>query len=383
MNVTTRMDRKIFGLGVVAKLDGGTNVNLFPVFEFFKSERVAQSRLEPKPKKKKAPGAPVPIMEIGTCSKTGRRFEVDTNEYMSSGERDAILASSGMGKSYLMGVILEEILDKSQQVVFIIDPEGEWHTLHEAFNNSKRAMKVIGKKGFNQFPDLRFSPDAEKEDVEDAILNFERPVSNLVRALIREGVSAVFDLSAFGKKEQLIAYSVIAEAVFRGESNLADDDDGGHPECRKVRLVIDEAHVFAPQKTDTDVKKFQSKALSVTTTIAKRGRKRNLHLMVATQRPQSLNKDVSTQANRFWLGGVQSELDYNANKSVYIEAGLTFEAVRSFKSGDFCFFGNGKSGVVFRSRKRRTKHGGASKKESTKPILNAEEANKALEQYLM
>lgn len=355
-------------------------MKLFPVFEFFRTEQQPQPRPLPKGKKKKVASAPVPIMEIGQCSKTGRRFEIDTNDYMSAGERDAILASSGMGKSYLMGVILEEILDKSQQVVFIIDPEGEWFTLEESFNNYRRAMKVIGKKGFNQFPALRFAADAEKEQIDEAIDRFERQVSPMVRFMIKEGISAVFDLSAFGKREQLEAFSVIAEAVFRGESNLSDDDDGGHPECRKVRFVVDEAHVFAPQKTDAEVKKAQSKSLSIATTIAKRGRKRNLHLMMATQRPQSLNKDVSTQANRYWLGGVQSELDYNANKSVYAEAGLSFEMVRAFKSGDFCFFGNGKR-VVFRSRKRRTKHGGASKKESTKPILNAEEANKALEAY--
>ncbi len=41
----------------------------------------------------------------GRSLHVSRFFNVSMDDYMATGERDAILASSGMGKSYLTGVI--------------------------------------------------------------------------------------------------------------------------------------------------------------------------------------------------------------------------------------------------------------------------------------
>jgi DNA helicase HerA-like ATPase len=320
-------------------------------------------------------GAPVPILEIGHEVLTGIPFKIDSNKFISSGERDVILASSGMGKSYLMGVILEELLEKSNQVVFIIDPEGEWHTLKQRYDNDQRAFKVVGKAGHNSFPvDLRFAHDATEEDIVNAVNAFEIKVAPMVRAMIAGAVSCVFDLSRFGDREALEAYTVIAEAIFKGENNLREEEEGSDSACRKVKLFIDESHVFAPQNPKGD---HESVALEVTKKIAKRGRKRNIHLTVATQRPTAISKDVISQGNRFWLGGIQSKHDYDANKSVYQQAGLRLEDVQSLQPGNFCYFGAGDKAII-RSRKRYCKHGGETKQESTKPVLSKKEADELL-----
>ena len=329
-----------------------------------------------------------PVLEIGNELNiingqvvSERPFMIDSKTFNSSGERDAILASSGMGKSYLMGVILEEILEKSNQVVFVFDPEGEWYTLRDRYNTDKKAFRVVGKKGsgFNDFPvDLRFAHDASEEDIVNAVNDFEMKVAPMVRAMIAAGVSCVFDMSRLGTRESLEAYTVIAEAIFRGENNLSEDDESDNGTCRKVRMIVDEAHVFAPQKTSSDHDRL---SLAVTEKIAKRGRKRNLHLLVATQRPQSINKNVISQCNRFWLGGIQSEHDYKANKSYYEAAQLSLKDVQSFPTGRFCYSA-GSVRAMIKSRKRHCKHGGATKQESSKPVLSAKEADELLAGFL-
>jgi DNA helicase HerA-like ATPase len=341
---------------------------LFPVFEFLKTKPRAVQQKPVKPTKKKS-GAPVPVLEIGQEVNTGHPFRIDSQKYLSSGERDAILASSGMGKSYLMGVIIEEILEKSNQVVFIIDPEGEWHTLKERYHSKDKAFLVMKNSGPTN---LVFPPGASDEDISEIILAFQSRVSTMVSQMIAGGVSCVFDLNRYGTREQLAAYTVIAESIFKGENNLSDEDESSHA-CRKVRLVMDEAHVFAPQKGNND---FDGASLVVTEKIAKRGRKRNIHLLVATQRPQAINKNVLSQCNRFWLGGIQSKHDFDANKSYYIAAGLEkLEKVQALPPGHFVYSA-GSERITIKARKRHCKHGGATKEESTKPILSAEEAEK-------
>ncbi|MBC7109643.1 MAG: DUF87 domain-containing protein, partial [Archaeoglobi archaeon] len=53
-------------------------------------------------------------------------------------EHMCILASTGSGKSYLAGVIVEELLSpKNMASVLIFDPHGEYHTLVEMMNRSE------------------------------------------------------------------------------------------------------------------------------------------------------------------------------------------------------------------------------------------------------
>src|ERR1044072_6531442 len=67
-----------------------------------------------------------------------KNFSVPLEAFATTGERDAILASSGMGKSYLTGVVLEETLEIGC-LVCVIDPEGEHFTLAARY-----PMMIIG-----------------------------------------------------------------------------------------------------------------------------------------------------------------------------------------------------------------------------------------------
>jgi hypothetical protein len=330
------------------------------------------------------PSAPIPILDIGhsyhydelTRFTTRQPFRIDSKDFLKTGERDAVLASSGMGKSFLTGVILEEILEKSNQVLFIIDPESEWYTLIDRYNNDERSFVVFGKKGpkYKQFPvHLRFAHDADAQQIQDDINAFEMKMAPIIRALISGAVSCVFDTSLLGTREKEAATAVICEAIFKGENNLEDDDDGEHLECRKVRVVLDEAHTVAPQNPQ----RLQHLSLEAIEKIAKRGRKRNIHMLLATQTPASVNKEVLKQCNRYWLGCVTSQLDYKANKSIYESAGLKLEDVQKLGCGYF-IYSCGLTVLKIRSRERHCKHGGATKKESARPVMNREQAEELL-----
>ena len=255
-----------------------------------------------------------------------KNFSVPLADFLSTGERDAILASSGMGKSYLTGVLLEETLENGT-LVCIIDPEGEHFTLAE-----KYPCLIIG----GEHAHVPFDPAG---------------VELYIEAMITTGLSTIFDLSDYIDTEQQDYYAIIGDALFRLEQKYR----------RKVRLVVEEAQIYAPQNGGGGASKKKNKgldAITVSQRIAKRGRKRALDSLWATQRPASLSKDILSQCNRFWFGGITSELDYKAIKPFLTEAGISFQDIKSLQPGEFFYYAKGKTTRI-KVRKRYCKHAGA------------------------
>src|SRR5205085_12277012 len=98
--------------------------------------------------------------------------------------------------------------------------------------------------------------------------------------------------------------------------------------------------------------------LSVLEDIATRGRKRGLNLLVATQRPASISKDILSQCNRWWFGGMTSTQDCKAMKDYLSEAGISEEQIRELERGNFYYYAHGKT-VKLKSRTRKCRHGGS------------------------
>ncbi|MEB3287814.1 MAG: DUF87 domain-containing protein [Vampirovibrionales bacterium] len=255
----------------------------------------------------------------------GKNFSVPMSLYAQTGERDAILASSGMGKSYLTGVIIEQTLENNG-IVLIIDPEGEHFTLAERY-----PMMIVGGEHGN----LPLDEDA---------------VDLYIEAMLEHGISAVFDLSDHVDEDQQHLYGVIAEHLFNLEQKYRT----------KVRLVVEEAQIYAPQRNGLGGKRKKGRKdpVQASQKIAKRGRKRAIDSLWATQRPASLNKDILSQCNRFWFGGITSEQDYKAIKPFLTEAGITFAHVKALKPGEFYYFGKGETRLL-KVRKRLCQHAGA------------------------
>jgi hypothetical protein len=263
-------------------------------------------------------------------------FQIALDDWIESGDRDAILASSGMGKSYLAGVLMEELIE-SGTPVFIIDPEGENYTLAERY-----PLLIVGGEHSTVAINLdEASPEA---------------IENVIKTVLTQGISVIFDLSNRTVKEQRLLFTLIVSRLF----SLQDSQEHRRP----VKLIVEEARIFAPQSKSGLPDLDGETCLSVFEDIATRGRKRGLNLLVATQRPASISKDILSQCNRWWFGGMTSTQDCKAMKDYLAEAGITEEQIRELEPGNFYYYAHGKT-VKLKSRTRKCQHGGATPTEQT------------------
>lgn len=268
----------------------------------------------------------------------------------------SILAKTGSGKSYTAGVLIEELLEKNVPLL-IIDPHGEYLSLKYE-NKSEEERKQMEKFGITPrgyaskvvvYTPSNFSvnPDADKlfridginlsvnelydfftlsdaqlgvlyqcineikaqkefYTVEDIIRGIAESKSTAkwrmihfleriretgilsdsptrIEELVKAGKATIIDMKgAEPKLQQLIVYRVCKE-VFEGRKM------GKIP---PFLLVIEEAHNFCPERGF-------GKAVSsnILRTIASEGRKFGLGLLVISQRPARVDKNVISQCN--------------------------------------------------------------------------------------
>lgn len=166
-----------------------------------------------------------------------------------------VLGMTGSGKTNTVYRIIEQIL-RASGLVTIIDPEGDYRYLKSEF-----PILIAGKGRKGNPIDLPCSPDA-------AYL--------LARSLVRRNVSIILDLSGYNEEAK---NTFLASYVGEVWTQYQDED------LPPMRLVLDEVQLFAPQNVVTDSKKL-------ILDIASRGRKRHLALLIATQRPQRVDKTL-------------------------------------------------------------------------------------------
>lgn len=207
-----------------------------------------------------------------------------------------IQANSGGGKSYLVRRLLEQSHGKVQQI--IIDPEGEFSTLREQFD-----YVLIGKDG-----------DAPA-DVKTAGM--------LAKKLLELNASAIIDLYELEPKERKHFVRLFLEGLLNAPKELY------HP----CLVVIDEAHIFAPEHGN-------SEATDAVIGLASRGRKRQFCAVIATQRISKLHKDVAAECNNKLIGRTGLDID---RKRAGDELGFTskeqFISLRTLEAGEFYAFG--------------------------------------------
>ena len=143
----------------------------------------------------------------------------------------AILASTGSGKSYTAGVIVEELMQSyNRAAVLIVDPHGEYHTLSSIQGDSQFA----GGDGYN--PEVKiFTPDKIK-------VRFSTLTEGDIKYLLPEGTSdkmlhylgqafrSLQDrLKAEGRRDYLYNYHDLRDEVQRQQYGKdGDSGDGGN-----------------------------------------------------------------------------------------------------------------------------------------------------------
>jgi hypothetical protein len=269
----------------------------------------------------------------------------------------SILARTGSGKSYTAGVIIEEILERGIPLL-IIDPHGEYSSLkHKNCNRDQQSLMakfgVIPREYSSQVvvytpASLTLNPDADKLFRLDGINLSARDLGQTLPNLTNTQMDVLYQaIKKVKEKKELYTIDDITDAVADSKSrakwsviNALDmlretailstnpttldeliqhgcasviDMRGVAPElqgvivaylCRDLfeerkrgrippaMLVVEEAHNFCPERG-------YNKAASsdILRMIAAEGRKFGLGLMVISQRPARIDKNILSQCN--------------------------------------------------------------------------------------
>jgi hypothetical protein len=191
--------------------------------------------------------------------------EMDIQELLRT--RLLLQANSGGGKSWAIRRCSEELFGRVP--LFIIDPEGEFSTLREKFD-----FVHVGPGGETPADPNSAGIVAEK--------------------LLELKVSAVLDIYELKPPDRHRWVRAFLEALIDAPKSL------WHPRM----VVVDEAHVFCPEKGMGD-----SEASGAMIDLATRGRKRGLCPIFATQRLSKLAKNATAELLNRLVGPTFEDLD--------------------------------------------------------------------------
>lgn len=140
----------------------------------------------------------------------------------------AILASTGSGKSYTAGVLVEEFMQAYNRAsVLIVDPHGEYHTMQSIQGDRQFA----GADGYR--PEVKiFTPDKIKvrfSTLTEADVKYLLPegTSDKMLHYLRQAFRSLNDrLKAEGKRDYLYSYFDLREEVEKQQYGRDDRDSG-------------------------------------------------------------------------------------------------------------------------------------------------------------
>src|SRR6059036_3809350 len=286
----------------------------------------------------------------------------------------SILAKTGGGKSYVAGVLIEELM-KHRVTSVILDPHGEYFTLSNL--DARDILSLTGSsKVRTHLTALRKALDLLRQATKDYTIR------DIIRVLEREedpqNASLIDELEYLSEVEIFAKEGTrIDELVIKSKTTIINLK-GVPPdiqelvvnrlatamfELRKVgrippmMLVVEESHNFCPQVG-------QAASSKVFRTLASEGRKFGLGLVVITQRAAKVDKNVLSQCNTQIILKVTNPNDLKA--IIASVEGLTTamaEEISRLPIGVAIMTGGGlQMPLMVEVRPRETRHGGESVK---------------------
>lgn len=324
----------------------------------------------------------------------------------------SVLAKTGSGKSYLTGVLLEELM-KNDVTAVVIDPHGEYASmkrpapktdLHEEFGVvpkgydhkiiefaassmatrkarplkfavrnlsphelleltnlpekkvylqilSKSIEKLRSSKKIYSLKDI-IDKVSEYEDSAQTLLSELRSLHSLgifesrgtkIGEVVKKGFTTIINLRGVPPIVQEFIVYRISYALFEYRKN------GKIP---PLLLVIEEAHNFIPQQGT-------ARSSKILRNIASEGRKFGLGLMIVSQRPARVDKNVLSQCNTQIVLRVTNPNDLRAIQSSLegITKGM-IEEIKRLPIGVALISGIVSIPLMVRVRPRESMHGG-------------------------
>jgi len=226
---------------------------------------------------------------------------IDAQEFVTG--RTCVIGQSGSGKSYLIAVLCEKLLENN--IAFcIVDTEGEYFSLKQKF-------EVLWAGGSQA--------DINLEEVD---------LADLIEKSIKNNVPLILDVSDSMDQRKLVGE--FSSKLYEIGTELREP----------YLLIVEEADKFVGQNKDS-LKEIEE--------ISKRGRKRGIGLLVATQRPSLVNKNVLSQCGNQFIGKLATENDLKAVDLFFTDR-KELEFLPKLVQGEFFVSG----GVIKQKEKMRT-----------------------------
>jgi hypothetical protein len=173
----------------------------------------------------------------------------------------AILGKAGSGKTWAAKGLAERVLDADGRVC-VIDPTGVWHGLRTLANGRAGYPVAIFGGEHADFPLF----GTHGETLADIVATSSTP--------------AVIDTALMRVSERTRFFADFADTLLRKNKG-------------PLHLIIDEAHLFAPQGKVNDPQ--SGMMLHAANNMVSLGRSRGLRIVMISQRPAKLHKDSLTQ----------------------------------------------------------------------------------------
>ena len=330
----------------------------------------------------------------------------------------SVLAKTGAGKSYTVGVLVEELIENRVPTI-IIDPHGEYNTLKKENLNLTENLKLkydIEPKSYDSnvieyAPDTGLNPGAEKLtintkiDAKDMIeiipvklndtqkfilynavkrtgeLNDNYNLDDLIDAVSRDEskskwkiISALDDMKKSrifeGKPTpytDMVSEGLVSIINLKGVktehqdmivTKIAKDlfEMRKANEIPKLFFLVEEAHNFCPERGLGSVASSE-----VLRTIASEGRKFGLRLGVVSQRPAKIDKNVLSQCSTQIILKITNPNDLKAvGQSIEGFTPEMEDAIQQLSVGHALIVGAGcEQAIIVSVRARRSSHGEA------------------------
>ncbi len=208
-------------------------------------------------------------------------------------ETSAVLGIRGSGKSHTATVQAEEAIEAGIQCV-IIDPTDVWWGLRSSRSGKQEGLSVVVFGGEHGQVPLNETDGA-------VIADF----------LIEDRISAVLSVRHLRKAAQRRFVTDLAEQLYHRK---------GEVKHRTSMLVIcDECDAFIPQRVTGDI----ARSVGAWEDIVRRGRASGIGVILISQRPATVHKDVLTQLETLIVHQVTSPQDRNAVKAWMVEHDTT------------------------------------------------------------
>ncbi len=319
----------------------------------------------------------------------------------------AILAKSGSGKSYTVGVLLEEIIEKGVPLI-IIDPHGEYPSMRHENTKDKDAQALfnVQSKGFSivEYGDptlnhharpLKLSNNFSRQELitllptrltsaqlgvlHSAMQQGESDLESVLYHLNQEESNAKWNvISIIEQLHQMNLFSPaptpMHELVKSGSCSVINFR-GVNPdiqdiivyklckdlfELRKQNkippffMVIEEAHNYCPERSFGE-----KKSSKILRTIASEGRKFGLGLCVVSQRPARVDKSVLSQCSTQIIMKLTNPQDLKAmSSSVEGITSATEREIQELAIGTAVVTGVTDVPLFVKVRPRKSLHGG-------------------------